>query len=214
MIKALSIRQPWAYAIVHEGKIIENRSRRFKYRGPLAIHAAARPPYKEIFAGLRAISTITGKCNIYLPQPRSDKLQYGGIIGLCDVVDCVTDHASPWFTGPYGLVLANIRPVPFLKCSGQLGLFNVDVTLEQLAAPENELARPDTARTIGDLRATKRRLIMKCQYCRHTRPIDLATRPIPPGTQIKSAQSYLTCPNCGSRNIATWAEPETRGKTA
>ena len=39
--RALTIRQPWAFAVVHGGKRIENRSKPTRYRGPLAIHAGA-----------------------------------------------------------------------------------------------------------------------------------------------------------------------------
>jgi hypothetical protein len=38
-VKALSIRQPWAWLIVTGYKDIENRSWRTNYRGPLLIHA-------------------------------------------------------------------------------------------------------------------------------------------------------------------------------
>lgn len=37
-MKALTVQQPWAWAIFH-GKTIENRTQLWKYRGPLAIHA-------------------------------------------------------------------------------------------------------------------------------------------------------------------------------
>ena len=36
-------------------------------------------------------------------------MQRGGIVGVVDVIDCVTSHSSPWFAGAYGLVLANPR---------------------------------------------------------------------------------------------------------
>jgi len=42
VIKALTIRQPWAFAILNLGKDVENRSWRTRHRGPLLIHAAAR----------------------------------------------------------------------------------------------------------------------------------------------------------------------------
>lgn len=38
-LRALTIRQPWAWAIIHGGKDIENRSWNTKHRGPLVIHA-------------------------------------------------------------------------------------------------------------------------------------------------------------------------------
>lgn len=40
-MKALTVQQPWAWAIFH-GKDIENRTQLWSYRGPLAIHAGAR----------------------------------------------------------------------------------------------------------------------------------------------------------------------------
>lgn len=43
-MKVLTVRQPWAWDIVHGGKDVENRSRNVagRYRGPLAIHAGLR----------------------------------------------------------------------------------------------------------------------------------------------------------------------------
>ncbi len=40
-LPVLSIRQPYAWAVVHGIKDIENRSWRTHYRGPLLIHASA-----------------------------------------------------------------------------------------------------------------------------------------------------------------------------
>jgi hypothetical protein len=41
-VKALTVQQPWAWAIVHGGKDVENRTQAWGYRGPLAIHAGQR----------------------------------------------------------------------------------------------------------------------------------------------------------------------------
>ena len=39
-LRVLAVRQPWAWAIVHGGKDVENRARSLgPYRGPVAIHA-------------------------------------------------------------------------------------------------------------------------------------------------------------------------------
>jgi hypothetical protein len=43
-MKILTIRNPWAYAIFHLGKDVENRSWCRDYKGPLLIHAAAHRP--------------------------------------------------------------------------------------------------------------------------------------------------------------------------
>ncbi|WP_279367373.1 hypothetical protein [Microbacterium testaceum] len=41
-MRILTVRQPWAWAIIHGGKDVENRVRNIAgdYRGPVAIHAA------------------------------------------------------------------------------------------------------------------------------------------------------------------------------
>ena len=40
-LRVLTVRQPWAWAIVHGGKDVENRARSLgPYRGPVAIHAS------------------------------------------------------------------------------------------------------------------------------------------------------------------------------
>lgn len=53
----------------------------------------------------------------------SDEAKRGGIIGTAEIVDCVEHFDSPWFFGPYGLVLHNINPVEFIPVKGALGLF-------------------------------------------------------------------------------------------
>lgn len=40
-VRAITVRQPWAWAIAHGGKTVENRSRGTKHRGTLLIHAGA-----------------------------------------------------------------------------------------------------------------------------------------------------------------------------
>jgi hypothetical protein len=42
-MKALTIKQPWVYVILLEGKDIENRSWRTHFRGWIALRAAAKP---------------------------------------------------------------------------------------------------------------------------------------------------------------------------
>ena len=47
-MRALSIRQPWAWLIVNGHKDIENRSWRTKYRGPFLVHAGLKVE-KEVY---------------------------------------------------------------------------------------------------------------------------------------------------------------------
>ena len=46
-------------------------------------------------------------------------------VGAVTLVDCVAEHASPWFVGPYGFVLDKPEALPFVPLTGQLGFFAV-----------------------------------------------------------------------------------------
>lgn len=48
----------------------------------------------------------------------------GGIIGVAEIVDCVSASESRWFQGPYGFVLTNARPVDFIPVKGRLMFFD------------------------------------------------------------------------------------------
>lgn len=113
-MKAVSVRQPWAWAIVAGHKPIENRSRRTHYRGDLLIHASKA--YDR--SGHQFIQEALG---IVVPPG----LQRGGIIGRAQLVDCVDASISRWFFGPFGWVLANPHRLPFTPMNGRLGLFDV-----------------------------------------------------------------------------------------
>jgi ASCH domain len=105
-MRILSIRQPWAHLIVSGAKNIENRTRPTPYRGPFLIHAS---------------KTIDKEaCRRYRLDP--SELETGGVVGVAEIVDCVTSHRSKWFTGPYGYVLRRRRKLPFIEWRGALGL--------------------------------------------------------------------------------------------
>ena len=126
-MKCISIRNPWAWAIIHAGKDIENRSRRLSYRGPVLIHASktmSPEEYEDFLAFSRDRFRFTFPAT---RSPAASDLQFGGIIGQAEIVDCVDDHPSPWFTGRFGYVLANATPLPFRPLRGQLGLFEVEM---------------------------------------------------------------------------------------
>jgi hypothetical protein len=119
---ALSVRQPWAYALVHRWKSVENRSWRnpnpgLKYRGEFCIHASkgmTRYEYEDAAEFMQGLG-------FDVPPPA--ELQRGGIIGVATIVDVVKEMSSPWFFGPRGLVIENARPVEFQPSSGALGFF-------------------------------------------------------------------------------------------
>jgi hypothetical protein len=113
---ALSVRQPWAWLIVHGYKDVENRTWPTGFRGPVLIHAARRWTADE-----RAQSEWVGDTHgILVPE----RLELGGIVGGCEI-DCVTASDSPWFQGRYGFVLRHQTPLPFVPLRGKLGFFRV-----------------------------------------------------------------------------------------
>jgi hypothetical protein len=119
---AISIRQPWAHAIVHLGKTLENRdwsgsNPGKRFRGPVCIHAAKGMTRGEYESALHFMRSIGADC------PAPHYLLRGGIIGTADVVDHITGSSSPWFMGPGALVLNNVKPCDFVGCAGQLGFF-------------------------------------------------------------------------------------------
>jgi ASCH domain len=116
-MKAISVCQPWAWAIVIGFKTVENRSRPTRHRGPLAIHASKSrrylgDDYTELLPGL----------------PPWDELDYGALVGVVEVVDCVPlaeVERDLFAVGPWCWLLARarrIRPVPY---KGQVSLFDV-----------------------------------------------------------------------------------------
>ena len=121
-MRCLTVRQPYAWAIIHGSKRIENRSRRTNHRGPLAIHAGLTRA--EFRSGRDFTTMMPG-----LPEPAD--LVYGAVIGVVDVIDCVpyeTVKDQP-FAVPLGWcwLLADPRPIEPIPMAGKLGLFSVDL---------------------------------------------------------------------------------------
>lgn len=124
-MKALSIRQPWAWAILHGGKDVENRDWPARFRGPILIHASksmGRQEYEDAAYSIKMAQFSNGETQ-YVPE--FEALPRGGIVGQMEIVDCVKESASPWFLGHYGFVIQNAKPLPFTPIKGALGLFDV-----------------------------------------------------------------------------------------
>lgn len=120
---ALSIRQPWAWLILHGGKDVENRTWRTPLRGRIAIHAAKTCTESEY---QQAVHFVRLRFRDDTPEiPARHELLKGGIVGHVDIVGCVDASESKWFVGPYGLLLANPQVVPFRACRGTLGFFTI-----------------------------------------------------------------------------------------
>ena len=128
------------------------------YRGPLLIHASAgctKREHGEASAWMVAKGLATWELlHASLPYvPHLTLTPRGGIVGVCNVVAFIGpdgflqgfESPSGWdkaknvdkrwhIAGSYGLVLADVRPLPFTPFKGALGLFNVpdDIALPLL----------------------------------------------------------------------------------
>ncbi|WP_262031807.1 ASCH domain-containing protein [Microvirga sp. Mcv34] len=130
MTVALSVRQPFAWAIFHAGMDVDNRDWPTQLRGRVLIHATATVRQEDYNAFQRACRNPEHwLCQAILQSgglPRKEDLLRGGILGEVEIADCVTEHPSPWFTGPYGFVLRNPQIMPFKPVFGSLRFFDVD----------------------------------------------------------------------------------------
>ncbi len=153
-MKALSIRQPWAWAILHAGKDVENRSwrpnganmraARTLQNDHILLHAARGMTRTEHEAFCDTYAEIRARTSVHLPStPTFDELKTvrGGIVARARLVGIVIDSMRPqdyttrlelarareslWYFGPVGLVLGEVKPLPFTPCQGALGFFDV-----------------------------------------------------------------------------------------
>lgn len=119
-LRAITIRQPWASLIAHGVKTIETRGRRCNYRGPVAIHAAAKWTVDQFVDVVRsgtgpAIADALIDAGHAEPhtEPRVKgpypgdvyyhstelvhDLPLGAIVAVANLVDCIpTNVVYPW----------------------------------------------------------------------------------------------------------------------
>lgn len=132
---ALSVRQPWAWAILFGGKVIENRTlgaiRAGRMTpGVICLHAATGMTEREYKWALWRLDKHGTRCPLPADLPR------GAIVGTIEVTGIITESDSEWFGGPRssseaiahdkqpaGLTLANPRPIGPIPAKGALGYF-------------------------------------------------------------------------------------------
>ncbi|MEM0898441.1 MAG: hypothetical protein AAGI92_00640 [Pseudomonadota bacterium] len=139
---ALSVRQPWAWAIIHGGKTIENRTRGAIKAGgmdcrKICIYADGGMKRDEYEWGHWRLLKHGVRC------PRPDALVRSAIVGTVDVVDVITKSDSEWFGGQAGLVLENPEAVEPIPAVGALGYFEWSRSGE-IAAPAPWMNRWNT----------------------------------------------------------------------
>lgn len=134
MLTCLSVRQPWAWALMTGIKDVENRDWRVPVQTGqlLGIHASkgcTRAEWEDAAAFIQDVAQVR--------PPRLEDLraqgQVGALLGTVEVVGLVERGRSPWFVGRYGIEVRRPRlldkPLPM---NGRLGLFEVMVPEELL----------------------------------------------------------------------------------
>ena len=153
--KAISVRAPWWWAILHLGKPIENRNWPTGFRGRVYLHASKWWSMEGVVDDWDAAAACYKASGGAPFDPgitfRDMKTLGGCIVGTVDVVGCVSQSESPWFFGEYGFVLAN--PVAFdtpIPCKGALGFFTVpndvlELLNEHTPTPSSPQSAPATS---------------------------------------------------------------------
>ena len=130
-MRALTVRQPWAWAIIHGGKDVENRSRSLgPYRGLVAIHAGRQ------WAGDEALAEVERMVGF---DAAPGGFILGNVIGVVDLVQVHMPRSimcapcSPWAEpdAAWHLLLRNPRPLAHpIPWRGAQGLWTVPADLE------------------------------------------------------------------------------------
>ena len=127
-MKALSLKQPWAWALF-AGKDIENRSWSTSFRGKFLVHAS-KSWDEDGYCWLRSHVHLLHSTGIFI-LPDKSEFEMGGIVGVAELVDCVVSSDSPWFEDRYGFVIENAKPLSFTPCKGRLNFFEVENAIVQ-----------------------------------------------------------------------------------
>jgi hypothetical protein len=115
IMKAITIKQPWASLIVHGIKDIENRTWPCprKYIGQRVFIHAAGSHGRKFSIDLTDAQTKAAFATIAI-ETMFGNMPFGSIIGSVEIVDCSINHPSIWAEkGIYNWILAN--PILFNK---------------------------------------------------------------------------------------------------
>ena len=134
-MKALSVRAPWWWAILH-GKPVENRDWYTGMRGRVWIHASKFWTGLQVRMDWEEALTMAETDGLKLPWLNWDAMrQTGGcIVGSVEIYGCVRDYPSAFFVGEYGFLLRDpiILPTP-IPFKGALGFFEVPDLMEAVS---------------------------------------------------------------------------------
>lgn len=138
MMKALSLKQPYAWLIANGYLLVDDRTWGTNYRGKILIHAS-KGIYEQYYDYLLDQTDI--------PLPSKDQLGYGGVVGVAQLILCARPHETPptmtreqhrHFSGVprdgFGFLFEHAKPLSLMACPGKLGIFEINMD-ELISAP-------------------------------------------------------------------------------
>lgn len=137
-MRALTVRQPWAWLLMHGTKDIENRNWPTSIRGTVAIHAAKGMTTAEWHDAVEFVATFDEKLANCIPGPHL--LVRGAIIGTMELRGCVHRSDSPWFQGPYGFRFDTPQPCDPIEVRGALGFWDWTVPADGAGCSHSGIA--------------------------------------------------------------------------
>lgn len=153
-MKCLTVLQPWAHAIVHGPKRVENRTWHTSHRGELLIHAG--------LSHQMLVDSVCTEISLLWPSfpatvqdaLASARMDFGFIVGRAHLIDCRHVRDMPlevmnragiraWATGPYCWLLANVEAFATpIRWRGEQRLFEVPDSVVRAAVAARPNAKP------------------------------------------------------------------------
>lgn len=142
-MKAITVCQPWAWAIAQGYKRVDNRTWQTRYRGPILIHAGReRTKYAGVWQHLRSAEFAAAakrprdKALASVPWPTPEEVPYGAIVAVAKLIECVhwntvlalpiqyqALRCHPFAAGPWCWLLGDIEAIEPMPARGQRGLW-------------------------------------------------------------------------------------------
>lgn len=178
-MRALTVLQPWAWAIAHAGKLVENRTWRppsYELCKTIAIHAgkrldveslnAFRETFRDEYKRCAEMETAVAREAIDAMEQRrlfdekagKGGLVLGAVVATATLVGSVRSANDPlltaahrkWFVGPVGWVLRDVRTLSSpVYCRGAQGLWLLDPKDEAEVKGQVNLGLSAVERTRG-----------------------------------------------------------------
>jgi len=137
--RAISMSQPWVWAVLNCGKDIENRRWPTRFRGPITLHAAKSWDWDGV--------NWLEYHGFPVPEKGDEGMPFGAYVGRATLTDCweLAGDEDPayerpfWAFGPWCFVLKDVRALPEpIPAKGRLGIYR----RPELIVPELALALP------------------------------------------------------------------------